>query len=332
MKAMVLNENGPVEESPLSMTEVPIPDPGPGEVRVKVKACGICRTDLHVIEGDLPLVKSPVIPGHQIVGTVDSLGEEVDTFEVGDRVGIAWLRYTCGECTYCRRGKENLCENSLYTGYHENGGFAEYAVAPAAYTYPIPDVFSDAEATPLLCAGIIGYRALRRSGIEPNQKLGIFGFGSSAHITAQIALNWGCELYVVSRGRSHRELAENIGATWTGGEKDEIPVKLDSAIVFAPAGKVVPPALQALDKGGIVALAGIYMTDLPRMDYTDNLFYEKELRSVTANTREDGEELLREALKIPIRPRVQEFELEEANRALYLLKKDEISGSGVLMI
>jgi propanol-preferring alcohol dehydrogenase len=332
MKAMVLNENGPIEESPLSLTDIPAPDPGPGEVRVRVKACGICRTDLHVIEGDLPLVKAPLIPGHQIVGTVDARGSGAERFDIGDRVGIAWLRYTCGECRYCTRGKENLCENSLYTGYHENGGFAEYAVVPEAFAYAIPDVFSDTEATPLLCAGIIGYRALKRSGLQPGGKLGIYGFGSSAHITAQIALNWGCELYVVSRAKAHRDLAAKLGAAWTGGGKDEIPAKLDSVIVFAPAGEIVPPALQSLDKGGIVALAGIYMTDIPRMDYTDNLFYEKELRSVTANTREDGEELLEEAAKIPIRPRIHEFDLEEANRALYLLKKDKIAGSGALLV
>jgi propanol-preferring alcohol dehydrogenase len=332
MKAMVLTVNGPIEESPLHLEKVDTPEPGRKEIRLRVKACGICRTDLHVIEGDLPILKSPLIPGHQIVGVVDALGEGAKRFRAGDRVGIAWLRYTCGTCKYCKRGKENLCENSLYTGYHENGGFAECAVVPEDFAYSIPDVFTDIEATPLLCAGIIGYRALKRSGVKPGQRLGLFGFGSSAHITAQVALGWGCEIYVSTRGKPHQELAEKLGAKWVGGPRDKIPVTVDSAIVFAPAGEVVPVALQSLDKGGILALAGIYMTDIPRMEYGDNLFYEKELRSVTANTRQDGEELLAEAAKIPVRPQTQEYRLEEANRALYLLKRDKISGSGVLIV
>jgi propanol-preferring alcohol dehydrogenase len=332
MKAMVLMANAPIEESPLHLENRDAPMPGTREIRVRVRACGICRTDLHVVEGDLPLLTSPVIPGHQIIGVVDQLGEGAGRFRTGDRVGIAWLRYTCGTCRYCRAGKENLCENSLYTGYHENGGFAEYAVVPEDFAYRIPAIFSDSEATPLLCAGIIGYRALKRSGLAPGQRLGIFGFGSSAHITAQIARSWGCEIYVSTRGESHQRLAQKFGAQWTGGLEDEMPVKVDSAIVFAPAGEVVPMALRSLGKGGILALAGIYMTDIPRMNYGENLFFEKELRSVTANTRTDGEELLEEASKIPIRPEIQEFRLEETNRALYLLKRDRISGTGVITI
>jgi propanol-preferring alcohol dehydrogenase len=332
MKAMILGENGPIEESPLVLSDIDLPEPGPGEVRVKVRACGICRTDLHVIEGEIPLVKTPVIPGHQIIGEVDSLGEGARRFSKGDRIGIAWLRHTCGACAYCRAGNENLCESSRYTGYYEDGGFAEYALVPEAFAYAIPDIFTDAEATPLLCAGIIGYRALKRSELKPGGKLGIFGFGSSAHITAQIAISWGCEVYVSSRGKSHRELAGKLGAAWTGGAKEKLPVKVNSAIIFAPAGDIVPSALLSLDKGGTLALAGIYMTDIPRLSYADHLFYEKNLRSVTANTRQDGEELFEEAAKIPIRPRIQEFDLEEANRALYLLKQDKISGSGVLIV
>jgi propanol-preferring alcohol dehydrogenase len=332
MKAMVLIANAPIEESPLHLESLDMPLPGKKEIRVRVNACGICRTDLHVIEGDLPLLKSPLIPGHQIVGVVDQLGDGSERFSTGDRVGIAWLRYTCGTCMYCSAGRENLCENSLYTGYHEDGGFAEYAVVPEDFAYAIPEVFSDSEATPLLCAGIIGYRALKRSGLAPGQRLGIFGFGSSAHITAQIARAWGCEIYVSTRGKSHRKLAERYGVQWTGGLTDELPVKVDSAIVFAPAGEVVPMALRSLEKGGILALAGIYMTDIPRMSYGENLFFEKELRSVTANTRKDGEELLREAAKIPIRPEIHEFRLEETNRALYLLKRDRISGTGVIAV
>ncbi|MFQ6103612.1 MAG: zinc-dependent alcohol dehydrogenase family protein [Candidatus Glassbacteria bacterium] len=332
MKSMILNENGPIKGSPLVLSDVPVPEPAAGEIRVKVKACGICRTDLHVIEGELPLARSPITPGHQIVGIVDSLGEEAERFEIGDRVGIAWLRHTCGECKYCIEGKENLCENSRYTGYHEDGGFAEYALVPEAFAYSIPEVFGDSEATPLLCAGIIGYRALKRSEIKPRGRLGIFGFGSSAHITAQVARNWGCELYVSTRGKSHQELARKLGAEWVGGAEEEMPVRVESAIVFAPVGELVLTALRSLEKGGTLALAGIYMTDIPRMNYTDHLFYEKNLRTVTANTRQDGEELLLEAAKIPIRPRIQEFPLEEANRALYLLKQDRISGSGVLVV
>jgi len=332
MKAMILIENGPINESPLVLSDVKIPEPGPGEIRVKVSACGICRTDLHVIEGDLPLVKSPITPGHQIVGIVEALGPGAERFAIGDRIGIAWLRYTCGICKYCSAGNENLCESSLYTGYYVDGGFAEYAIVPEAFAYTMPEIFTDGEATPLLCAGIIGYRALKRSGIKPGGRLGIFGFGSSAHITAQIAVGWGCELYVSTRGKSHQELASSLGARWVGGAKDIIPVKLDSAIMFAPVGELVPAALQSLDKGGVLALAGIYMTDIPQMNYTDTLFYEKDLRSVTANTREDGEELLTEAARIPVRPKIQEFGLEEANRALYLLKQDRISGSGVLRV
>jgi propanol-preferring alcohol dehydrogenase len=332
MKAMILFENGPVEESPLKLSDVQAPEPGRGEIRIRVRACGICRTDLHIIEGDLPLVRTPVTPGHQIVGIVDARGEGAGRFAIGDRIGIAWLRYTCGSCKYCTEGNENLCESSLYTGYYEDGGFAEYAVIPEKFAYAMPGIFSDGEAAPLLCAGIIGYRALKRSGIKPGGRLGIFGFGSSAHITAQIALGWGCELYVSTRGRSRQELASNLGARWIGGADDIMPVKIDSAIIFAPAGELVPGALKSLDKGGTLALAGIYMTDLPGMNYTDTLFYERDLRSVTANTREDGEELLIEAAKIPVRPKIQEFELEETNRALYLLKQDKISGSGVIRV
>lgn len=332
MKAMTLFENGPVEENPLKLSDVPTPEPGRGEIRIRVRTCGICRTDLHVIEGDLPLVRSPITPGHQIVGIVDALGEGAGRFALGDRIGIAWLRFTCGNCKYCNDGKENLCESSLYTGYYEDGGFAEYAVVPETFAYAMPEIFSDGEAAPLLCAGIIGYRALKRSGVKPGGRLGIFGFGSSAHITAQIALGWGCELYVSTRGRSHQELASNLGARWIGSADDTIPVRLDSAIIFAPVGEVVPRALKSLDKGGTLVLAGIYLTDLPGMNYEDTLYYERDLRSVTANTREDGEELLFEAAKIPVRPKIQEFELEETNRALYLLRKGKISGSGVIRI
>lgn len=332
MKAMLLSQNKPIEENPLVLTEVPEPVPGPGEVRVKVRACGMCRTDLHVIEGELPLARSPIIPGHQIVGVVDRLGPETSRFKPGDRLGIAWLRKTCGTCSYCREGKENLCENSRFTGYHADGGFAEYAVVPEDFAYQIPSVFTDAEATPLLCAGIIGYRALRRSELKPGQSLAIYGFGSSAHIVIQIALHRGCEVYVCTRGEKHQELARQMGAAWAGGATDPPPLKVDSAIVFAPAGELVPIALRSLRKGGTLSLAGIYMTQIPAMDYTESLFYERNIHSVTSNTRQDGLDLLREAAEIPIRPRVETFPLEEANRALQMLKAGEINGTGVLII
>jgi len=332
MKAMVLYENKPIEESPLFLKEVSTPQPGQGEIRVKVKTCGICRTDLHVIEGELPIWRSPLIPGHQIVGIVDLIGEGVRRFKPGDRVGIAWLRKTCGECEYCKTGKENLCEDSRFTGYHADGGFAEYAIVNEDFAYSIPEVFGDEEATPLLCAGIIGYRALKRSQIPNGGRLGIYGFGSSAHIIIQIALHRGCEVYVCSRGERHQKLAQDMGATWVGEAQDEVPVKLDSAIIFAPVGELVPLALHSLKKGGTLALAGIYMTPIPKMDYTESLFYERNVHSVTANTREDGKELLEEAALIPIKPKTQKFPLEEANLALQMLKHDEISGSGVLVL
>jgi propanol-preferring alcohol dehydrogenase len=332
MKAMVLRENKPIEESPLILEEVPEPRPGPHEVRVKVRACGICRTDLHVIEGELSPVRSLLIPGHQIVGVVDRLGEKTSRFQVGDRLGIAWLRWTCGRCAFCREGLENLCEQSQFTGYHADGGFAEYALVHEDFAYPLPGIFDDREATPLLCAGIIGYRALRRSQLKPGQRLGIYGFGSSAHILIQIARYRACPVYVCTRGEKHRELARRLGATWVGKAAQQMPVKVHSAIVFAPVGELVPVALKSLRKGGTLSLAGITMTPIPVLDYQECLFYERNVHSVTANTRQDGLDLLREAAEIPIRPRTQLFGLEEANCALQLLKADQIGGTGVLVV
>jgi len=332
MRAAVLDGSAPIEASPLSMREVPLPSPGPGEIRVRVRACGICRTDLHVIEGDLPPRKRPVIPGHQVVGSVDALGEGASRFPPGARVGIAWLARTCGTCGFCAAGRENLCESPQFTGYHRDGGFAEYAVVPEAFAYSLPDAFPDTAAAPLLCAGIIGYRALARAELPPGGTLAIYGFGSSAHIVLQLALHRGATAYVCTRGESHREMAREMGAAWAGEDPEDMPVRADSAILFAPAGELVPPALRALKKGGTLALAGIHMSDIPGMRYEDCLFYEKNVRSVTANTRADGEGLLREAAAIPIRPKVTTFPLEDANRALRLLKADRISGSGVLVV
>ncbi len=332
MKAAVLERSAPIETSPLALRDAPVPAPAAGEIRVRVRACGICRTDLHVIEGDLPPKRRPVIPGHQAVGTVDALGEGSSRYPIGARIGIAWLAHTCGSCGFCISGKENLCESPLFTGYHRDGGFAEFAVVPEAFAYPVPDVFPDAEAAPLLCAGIIGYRALARAELPPGGALALYGFGSSAHIVLQLALRRGATAYVCTRDEAHRSLAREMGAAWAGEDPADMPVRPDSAILFAPAGELVPPALRALKKGGTLALAGIHMSDIPGMRYEECLFHERNVRSVTANTREDGLALLREAAEIPIRPKVTLFPLKDANRALQLLKADRISGSGVLSV
>ena len=342
MKAMLLRHIAPADSGPLELVELPMPEPGPGEVRVRVRCCAVCRTDLHVVEGDLPQEKMPIIPGHQIVGTVDKLGPplaasqtekkgESERLELGQRVGVAWLRHTCGHCGFCVGGQENLCESARFTGYHADGGYAEYAVVPEAFAYRLPEAFSDVEAAPLLCSGIIGYRALRRCNLRPGGTLALYGFGSSAHVVIQIALHRGCKVYVVTRGENHRALALQMGATWVGENASDMPVKVDSAIMFAPAGELVPPALEHLNKGGTLSLAGIYMTPIPEMDYMQYLFYERDLHSVTCNTREDGRELLAEAAAIPIRPHTTTYPLIDANRALQDLKNDRINGTGVLV-
>jgi propanol-preferring alcohol dehydrogenase len=331
MRAMVLHHQGPIDGAPLRLEEIPIPLPGPHDVVVRVEACGICRTDLHVVEGDLPPAKMPIIPGHQIVGRAVRLGAEVASLKEGDRIGIAWLRETDGDCRYCLAGRENLCEAARFTGYMDDGGYAEYAAVQEDFAYPIPEGVEPVHAAPLLCAGIIGYRALRRSGLQPGGRLGMYGFGASAHITAQVALHWGCKLYVMTRGESHRALSREMGATWVGEAADAPPEKLDAAIIFAPAGELVPRALEALDRGGILALAGIHMSPIPSLNYERHLFYEREVRSVTANTRQDGRELLQLAAEIPIRTHVETFDLDAANHALARLKHDEIRGAGVIL-
>jgi propanol-preferring alcohol dehydrogenase len=330
VKAAVVDAQAPVATSPLQLRDIPDPEPGLGEVRVRVLACGVCRTDLHVIEGDLPPHKLPIVPGHQVVGIVDRLGPGSARFKLGDRIGIAWLRHTDGTCTYCRSGRENLCEAQRFTGYDADGGYAEHAVVPEAFAYAIPEGFGDAEATPLLCAGIIGYRALQRSETPHGGKLGIWGFGSSAHITIQVALARGCEVFVATRGEKHQALARELGAAWVGGAADSIPVKVDGGILFAPAGELVPVALRSIDKGGTLAVAGIWLSDIPPMSYERELFYERNLRSVTANTRKDGEAMLAEAAAVRLRPRVTEFPLAEANRVLQLAREDRLSGTAVL--
>jgi propanol-preferring alcohol dehydrogenase len=332
MRAMLLRSQAPIATSPLAAAARPVPRPGPGELRVRVRACATCRTDLHVNEGDLPPRRLPLVPGHQVVGSVDALGPGAARFSIGDRVGIAWLRSTCGACAHCAAGRENLCESSTYTGWTHDGGYAEHCCVPEAWAYPVPPAFDDAEATPLLCAGIIGYRALRRSRVPRGGRLVLYGFGSSAHITLQVARHWGCRVWVVTRDEAHRRLALALGAEWAGGSGDALPVTCDSAIVFAPAGELVPVALRAVDKGGTVALAGIYMTDVPAMAYEPHLFWEKTLQSVTANTRDDGAALLAEAAAIPIRPRIRRYGLADANRALQDLAADRLQGTAVLMV
>jgi propanol-preferring alcohol dehydrogenase len=329
---MLLASQAPITSGPLVAGEVAVPGPGPGEIRVRVRACATCRTDLHVIEGDLPSRRLPLVPGHQVVGTVERPGPGATRFPPGARVGIAWLRSTCGRCRYCAAGRENLCAASTYTGWTHDGGYAQYCCVPEAFAYAIPEAFEDAEATPLLCAGIIGYRALLRSQVPRGGRLALYGFGSSAHITLQVARHWQCSVYVVTRDPVHQRLALELGAEWAGGAGATLPDKVDSAIVFAPAGELVPVALRDLDKGGTVALAGIHMSDIPAMAYEPHLFWEKTLQSVTANTREDGEALLREATLVPIRPRVHRYPLADANRALQDLAADRVRGTAVLMV
>ena len=332
MYAMLLGKSADIQTKPLAWIELPAPEPGSGEVRLRVQVCGVCRTDLHIVEGDLPPAKRPVIPGHEVVGYVDRVGRNVRTIKEGDRVGIAWLQRVCGRCEFCTSRRENLCPSAEFTGYHVDGGYAEYAVVPESFAYPIPKAFTDDEVAPLLCAGIIGYRALRLSGVKPGQRLGLYGFGASAHITIQVARHWGCSVYVCSLREEHRALARELGAVWVGGAAESPPEKLHGAIMFAPAGELVPPALRALEKGGTLAVAGIYLSPIPSLDYDRELFGERVLRSVTANTKQDGIDLLQEAAAIPIRPHTERFDLQDANKALQALKRGTIQGAAILQV
>jgi propanol-preferring alcohol dehydrogenase len=331
MRVMQLGAAAPISARPLQEVTRPTPEPGPGELLIRVVACGICRTDLHIVEGELALPRLPIVPGHQVVGRVERVGPGAARFQSGQRVGIAWLRWTCGQCLFCRTDRENLCEQARFTGYHADGGYGEYAVVPDAFAYAIPPVFGDAEAAPLLCAGIIGYRALRRAAVPAGGRLGIYGFGSSAHITLQVAAARGCEVYVCTREATHRALARSLGAAWVGDLGDPMPAATDGTIIFAPAGELVRPALHNLAPGGTLALAGIHVTPIPTLAYAD-LFRERAITSVTANTRADGEALLAEAARIPVRPTVTTFALAHANRALERLKQGLLTGSGVLML
>jgi len=336
MKAWILNEPAAVESRPLVLTEVAHAIPAEDEVLISVHACGICRTDLHVVEGELPVRRSPLIPGHQIVGRIKALGSSVKDSAIGDRVGVAWLNRTCGVCEFCVAGQENLCEQAMFTGWTVDGGYAEYAIAPAAFTYDLPESFDDTQAAPLLCAGIIGYRCLRLTGLSEMEwkgaRLGLYGFGAAGHISIQLARSRGAEVYVCTRDRErHQALANELGAAWVGDATDEPPVKLDASIIFAPAGELVPVALKAIRKGGAIVLGGIYMSPIPTFDYS-LIYGERMIRSVANNTRADGREFLLEAARIPVTTQVQTFSFAQANEALIALKNDAIRGAGVLLI
>jgi alcohol dehydrogenase, propanol-preferring len=331
MRAMQLDQPLPAEQSPLQLRELPTPTPAANQVRVKVRCCGLCHTDLHTIEGDLPLPKSPVVPGHQIVGFIDEIGKDVHTLKEGDRVGIPWLHQTDGTCDYCRRGLENLCDNARFTGYHTDGGYADYALVSEDFAHPLPSSFTDENAAPLLCAGIIGYRSYRLSEIRPGQRLGLFGFGASAHLVLQLARYQGCEVYVFTRAEAHRQLAKKLGAAWVGGAEDEAPAKLDAAIIFAPAGALVPAALKKLRKGGTLALAGITMSAIPQMDYS-LLYHERVIRTVANSTRQDCREFLELAAEANLQTEIKIYTLENANLALQDLKHSRIEGAGVLRL
>jgi propanol-preferring alcohol dehydrogenase len=330
MKAMIVDEPRPIGENPLAALELPEPLPERGEVRLRVLACGVCHTDLHIAEGDLPPIRRPLVPGHQIVGAVEQIGSGVNGVEVGDRMGVTWLGYTDTSCHYCLTGRENLCDNARFTGYHTNGGYAEQVVANADFLVPIPEALSEIEAAPLLCAGIIGYRSLRLSEIRPRERLGLFGFGTSAHLAIQVARHWGCEVYAFSRGEEHRQLALKLGAVWAGGAEDEPPEELDAAITFAPAGRLALAALAKLRKGGTLAINAIHMSPIPEMNY-ELLYGERTLRSVTNLTRQDAREFLEVAAEIPVEAAVEVFAMQEANEALRRLKEGEIEGAAVLI-
>ncbi|MGH2979865.1 MAG: zinc-dependent alcohol dehydrogenase family protein [Solirubrobacterales bacterium] len=333
MRAMVLEAAAPVESRPLGVRDGPVPEPGPGEVLVRVRACGVCRTDLHVIEGELPEPKLPLVPGHQVVGAVDRVGEGVEEPAVGDRVGVPWLGGTDGTCPYCRHGDENLCDRPTFTGYQRDGGYAEYATARAGFVLPVPDGYPDLQAAPLLCAGVIGYRALRLTKIEELDgppRLGLYGFGASAHIVAQVSRHLGHDVFVCTRGAEAQAFARELGARWVGGSDEAPPVPLDAAIIFAPAGSLVPAALRAVRRGGTVVCAGIHMSPIPELPY-ELLWGERVLRSVANLTRTDGHEFMKLVSRLRIRTTVQEFPLEDANEALVQLKSGQLRGAAVLV-
>ncbi|MEV7003856.1 zinc-binding alcohol dehydrogenase family protein [Streptomyces sp. NPDC093982] len=331
MRAWSVAEPGPVESGSLRPVEKPVPVPGDDELLVRVRACGVCRTDLHVAEGDLEVHRPGVTPGHEVVGEVAGFGAAVRGFGVGERVGVAWLRRTDGSCGYCARGAENLCPASAYTGWDADGGYAEYTTVPAAFAYRTPAGLDDVSCAPLLCAGIIGYRALRRAALPPGGRLGLYGFGGSAHLCAQVAMAEGATVHVLTRGAAARQLALDLGAASARDAQEMPPEPLDSAILFAPAGELVPVALRALDRGGTLAVAGIHLSDVPALHYETELFYEKQLRSVTSNTRADGHEFLALAAEHPVRATTHTYPLSRADEALRDLKAGRFDGAAVLV-
>lgn len=332
MRAWWVESPGPIAENPLQGGERPDPVPGPREVLLKVLVCGVCRTDLHLAEGDLAPRMPGIIPGHEVVGEVAALGDGSTRFRIGDRVGAAWLGGTCGSCRFCVDDQENLCVAPRFNGWDVDGGYAELMTVNEDFAYAIPDVFSDEQAAPLLCAGIIGYRALRRAAVPQGGRLGIYGFGGSAHLAAQIALFEGTEVYVMTRSEKARQLARELGAAFVGGAREQPPRAVDSAILFAPAGDLVPVALRALERGGTLAIAGIHLSDIPPLRYAEELFYERQVRSVTANTRKDGQEFMDLASRIPMRPTTTAYPLAQANKALLDLAEDRITGAAVLRL
>ena len=333
MKAWAVDRPGPVDGDPPPLVQIdrPVPEPGPGEVRVRVRACGVCRTDLHLTEGDLVPRRPRMTPGHEIVGVVDRLGPGSTRWREGDRIGVPWLAHTCGKCRFCLSGRENLCTDPRFTGWDVEGGYAEHAVVDESYAYALPEEFDDVEVAPLLCAGIIGYRALLRADLPKGGRLGIYGFGGSAHLTAQVALAHGARVHVMTRSREAQQLALELGVASAGNADAPPPEPLDSAILFAPVGTLVPPALAALDRGGTLAVAGIYLSDIPALNYERHLFEERTLRSVTANTRRDGEEFLAEAARIHLRVSAVPYPMARADAALRDLRDDRVNGAAVLV-
>lgn len=331
MLAQRLHGQGPADQDSLSLEEVPKPEPGPGQVRIEIKYCGVCHTDLHIVEGDIHPPRLPLTPGHQVVGVINALGKGVSERESGQRVGVPWLYDTCGECQYCQTGRENLCEDARFTGFDADGGFAEYMLAEAGFTLPIPDSISDRDAAPLLCAGIIGYRSLHRAELQPGERLGLFGFGASAHLAIQVAHHWDCEVYVFTRSEEHRRHAEELGAAWVGGAKNTPPKELDRAVTFAPVGWIVPRALEKLRRGGTLAINAVSLSPIPELDY-QLIYYERTLTSVANATYQDGIEFLDLAAEIPITPTTTLYPLAEANQALLDIKHSRLNGEAVLEI
>ncbi len=331
MRAAVLHKTGPIDSHPLSIENVPVPEPGPGEVLLKIEACGVCRTDLHITSGDLEPQHDSIIPGHQIVGRVERLGKGVQPWKPKTRVGVSWMGGVDGECLLCRKGQENLCDNPVFTGYSVNGGYAEYAVARADFCFPLPEDRSATSLAPLLCAGIIGFRSLRVAGVQPGDRVGLFGFGASAHLAIEVLHHWDCEVYVATRGEEHRKLAQQLGATWVGEAFDKPPVPLDCAVTFAPVGSVVIAALSSLRKGGIVGINAIHLDHIPEFDYDSLLWGERQMRSVANMTRQDAKDFIALAMEIGISPRTQVFALDQANQALAALEHEKINGAAVLV-